>query len=255
MADKKKKKGPPPPSKPSKAYLVSFGDTMTALLAFFIVLNSLAQEQTGAAMYAGTGSFSTAFSKSGAAGKNIGNRSKYVMQMEEPKPIYALKENLDKNEDSKKIGPDEGPENERVVDRESEQFQIFLDKLKNSIGLKHTGTRSNQTAIDLFEPLLEKDGSISKVAQEVLPAAMVKLHSKSSVEIILWANMPSPVVMKTKLDYANKVRAAIESSFWLKDESKQRLFIRVKPWLFTDAKRPTFSVVYADWEKAKSENL
>ncbi|MCA9059275.1 MAG: hypothetical protein KDA85_12285, partial [Planctomycetaceae bacterium] len=29
---------------PSQAYLLSFGDTMTALLAFFIVLNSLAKE-------------------------------------------------------------------------------------------------------------------------------------------------------------------------------------------------------------------
>ena len=87
------------------------------------------------------------------------------------------------------------------------------------------------------------------------PTAMICLKSFHLGPTILWANMPSPVVMKTKLDYANKVRAAIESSFWLKDESKQRLFIRVKPWLFTDAKRPTFCVVYADWEKAKSENL
>ena len=45
------------PSGPSNAYLVSFGDTMTALLAFFIVLNSLATEQTGANLYSGTGSF------------------------------------------------------------------------------------------------------------------------------------------------------------------------------------------------------
>ena len=49
----RKKKLPEPPS---KAYLISFGDTMTALLAFFIVLNSLAQEQTGAKLHAGTGS-------------------------------------------------------------------------------------------------------------------------------------------------------------------------------------------------------
>ena len=30
------------PTGASNAYLISFGDTMTALLAFFIVLNSLA---------------------------------------------------------------------------------------------------------------------------------------------------------------------------------------------------------------------
>ena len=68
MAKKKKLE----PSVPSKAYLVSFGDTMTALLAFFIVLNSLAKEQTGANMYSGTGSFVSAFSNSGLPGDLFG---------------------------------------------------------------------------------------------------------------------------------------------------------------------------------------
>ena len=52
MARKQKAPG----AGPNMAYLMSFGDTMTTLLAFFIVLNSLAKEQTGAKLYAGTGS-------------------------------------------------------------------------------------------------------------------------------------------------------------------------------------------------------
>ncbi|MCP4857370.1 MAG: hypothetical protein GY903_23045, partial [Fuerstiella sp.] len=45
------------PPGPNQSYLISFGDTMTALLAFFIILNTLAEEQTGANLHAGTGSF------------------------------------------------------------------------------------------------------------------------------------------------------------------------------------------------------
>jgi hypothetical protein len=57
------------PSGPNNSYLISFGDTMTALLAFFIILNTLAEEQTGANLHAGTGSFMDTVDKFGLAGK------------------------------------------------------------------------------------------------------------------------------------------------------------------------------------------
>ena len=80
----------PPPDKPSKAYLVSFGDTMTALLAFFIVLNSFSKEQTGANMYSGTGSFRNAIAAIGVSGGELGDKSKLVIPKEAPSPIYAV---------------------------------------------------------------------------------------------------------------------------------------------------------------------
>jgi flagellar motor protein MotB len=55
MRNRRRKK--PDDGGPSKAYMLSFGNMMTAQLAFFIVLNSLAQDQTGANLHAGTGSF------------------------------------------------------------------------------------------------------------------------------------------------------------------------------------------------------
>ena len=92
MSGRKKRES----SAPSKAYLVSFGDTMTALLAFFIVLNSLAKEQTGANMHSGTGSFVNAFSSTGLPGHLSGSRSSDVIQQEAQKPIYAIAKNMDK---------------------------------------------------------------------------------------------------------------------------------------------------------------
>ena len=68
-----------PISKPSKAYLISFGDTMTALLAFFIVLNAFAKEQTGANMYAGTGSFMSAKRTIALSGGEPGDRSRLLI--------------------------------------------------------------------------------------------------------------------------------------------------------------------------------
>jgi len=166
------KRKPVEPSTPSKAYLVSFGDTMTALLAFFIVLNSLAREQTGAQMHTGTGSFSKAFAKSGVPGIYAGNRSKDMIQQEYQKPIYALAENMD---DPGKVGPDDAEERQRVIDREKEQFQKFLTEIEESYGLKKEKKYTGQTAFDSFEPLKPPEGGISRHAIQLMSDAVSKL--------------------------------------------------------------------------------
>ena len=245
MSKKKKKKGIEC-SLPSKAYLVSFGDTMTALLAFFIVLNSLAQEQTGAAMYDGTGSFAKAFSsKSGSAGNHPGNRSKYVTEQRHPKPIYGLADNLDKNESPSKVGPDEEGD-ERILNREVEQFQKYLHAMQQVVQLKKRETRVDQTAVDAFGSMLEEDGKFSPHAQELITRASTHLRSpSSSVELIFWANMPSTASFKSKLEYSAKIREEIYANFWFKEDAKNRFPIRVKPWLFSDAKRPIYTLVFS----------
>jgi hypothetical protein len=86
MARKQKAPG----AGPNMAYLMSFGDTMTTLLAFFIVLNSLAKEQTGAKLYAGTGSFVSAVSSFGMPGSAPGDNSRHVIKIEEPVPTYVV---------------------------------------------------------------------------------------------------------------------------------------------------------------------
>ena len=81
------RKPKPPDKPPSKAYLVSFGDTMTTLLAFFIVLNSLADEQTGANLHAGTGSFIQALESGGLGGGTMA-KSRRAFQQGEAAPKF-----------------------------------------------------------------------------------------------------------------------------------------------------------------------
>ena len=239
MAKKKKLA----PSAPSKAYLVSFGDTMTALLAFFIVINSLAKEQTGANMYSGTGSFVTAFARSGLPGTLAGNRSSEMLQQAEQKPIYALSKNLDKNQQS--VGPDDTDENERILDRDKEQFQMFLAKIKKSFGLKDHKPLENQTVIDSFAAL-DLESGISKEAIQLLSESIAKLRQPDvNLEIIIWATMPSKANLDRQLDKSVGLRSEIERMFWLKPQDRSRIRYRVKPWLFSDAKRPVLSVVFS----------
>lgn len=232
-------------SVPSKAYLVSFGDTMTALLAFFIVLNSLAKEQTGANLYAGTGSFVSAFAKSGSPGDLAGNRSRDALQQKAQMPLYALSENLEKNP-SDRIGPDDTDEIQRVLDRDKEQFQRFLNEIENAFGLKNHHPIESQTVFDSFEPWDRQTGSLSTHAIGLLSETISKLRRENvQLEVIVWATLPSKSNIKMHLDKSTELKSQVESMFWMTREQKVRLRYSVKPWLFADARRPVLSVVYS----------
>ena len=229
-------------SAPSKAYLVSFGDTMTALLAFFIVLNSLAKEQTGANMYAGTGSFVNAFSSSGQPGRFGGKRSEDVLQQESHKPIYALAENQKSSEGS--VGPDDENERERVIDRDKEQFQRFLAELEKQLDLKKLKSIEDQVVFDSFERPDPETGKLSMHAVKLISEAVTKLRDPNvTLEIVLWADMPSATSLDRMLKKSAQLRSEVESTFWMQARQKSRIHYRVKPWLFADARRPYLSVV------------
>lgn len=230
------------PSAPSKAYLVSFGDTMTALLAFFIVLNSLAKEQTGANMHSGTGSFVNAFSSSGQPGHLTGSRSSDVMQQESQKPIYALAENL--KDSDKNVGPDDKDEHQRVIDREKEQFQKFLNDLEQQLDLKTLKPIENQVVFDSFARPDAETGKLSMHAVKLISEAVTKLRDPDvTMEIVLWADMPSASALQRKLKKSVDLRGEVERTFWMQANQKARIQYRVKPWLFADARRPYLSVV------------
>ena len=241
------KKQKPIDAGPSKAYLVSFGDTMTALLAFFIVLNSLATEQTGANMYAGTGSFVTAFSKSGTAGGSPGNRSSDMIQQKEQAPIYALAENLDKNQQEGDVGPDDTDSKDRVIDREKEQFQKFLTDMEKKFGVNSKPPVVNQVVFDSFMPFDREDNSLSEHAIELAAQMIPKLRqSNAKLEVIVWARMPSRSELDRKLAASYTIKAEIERLFWITPKMQPQICYTVKPWLFSDAKRPVISFVTSE---------
>jgi hypothetical protein len=235
---------------PSKAYLVSFGDTMTALLAFFIVINSLAKEQTGANLHAGTGSFARAFSNSGLPGGFSGNRSQAVVRRNAPRPIYALSEN--NSDDPSKVGPDDTDKADQIQDRDKEQFQKFLSQIEKQFRLDDQPPLTSQTAIDSFEPMNPATGGLSRHAVKILSEAIPKLRQPTgSLEIVLWTPVPSPQRIEKLLDTSLQIRSEVEDLFWLNLDEKRRIRYRVKPWLFSDAKRPVLSVILASRESPR----
>lgn len=239
----------PPPEKPSKAYLVSFGDTMTALLAFFIVLNSFAKEQTGANMYSGTGSFVNAFSTIGVSGGKPGDRSAEVIEKTESTPIYAIHSPDEAKETGKNLGPDSDPDAQRIIDRQTESFKRFLTEVGKEFDVDELPPTRNQIVFDSFEKIQKPQAGkahspLQNGALQIASESIMKLGRQDfELEIVVWAQMPSHVMMGKAIKDAVAIKDQIDRIFRLTDEQKTRLTVSGKPWLFADAARPKVSFV------------
>lgn len=244
----RKKKGPP--EKPSKAYLVSFGDTMTALLAFFIVLNSFAKEQTGANMYSGTGSFVHAMNNVGLPGGSPINASELVTQKKAASPLYCVEnKNPTEKDPDNRFGPDKDPDKGRVIDRQTENFKRFLNDVSKEFDVNEEPPTQSQVVFDSFEKFRRPENGGDKLPLQqngirLASEAIMKLgRADFELEIVIWADMPAKVSMVKAVKIAAAVQDQIDKLFRLTEAQQKRLSVSAKPWLFADAARPKASFI------------
>ena len=240
MARKKK----PEPAPPSQAYLVSFGDCMTALLAFFIVLVSLAKEQTGANLYSGTGSFVKATKEFGVPGNYYGDRSDRAVQLNEASPLYIIDDPDNPDKTRGQGGPDDENNPGRIIDRDEDELMRFLNELQHNFTLEEKKVFTSDVVIDLFERFGKTDKDfLNPKTQTVLKETVgMIVDPKFKYQIIVWATTPAPTAIKRAVIQAEKVRNRVISEFQIQGEMKSRVTAVGKPWRFSDAKRPVLSI-------------
>jgi flagellar motor protein MotB len=229
---------------PSKAYLVSFGDTMTTLLAFFIVLCSLAEEQSGANLHAGTGSFVAAIDSFGMPGTFSGESSANAIPRNETSPLYIAEDPDGKESEKDPSGPDDTDDGMRVIDREADQLQRFLNEIERLATVEPQPTTKGAVVFDFFEnlnpepPLLPE--GFTKVYRQFVPV----LQSDSfRVEIVVWATTPSRLAWQRAAENAGEIVVQVANDTGLDAEQRGRVRSFGRPWPFSDDKRPTFSVI------------
>lgn len=235
----RKKKLPEPPS---KAYLISFGDTMTALLAFFIVLNSLAQEQTGAKLHAGTGSFIRAFQGKGGAGSPGNKTVSQAFQMPKATAEWVIPDESEASTDIP-TGPDETEESERVINRQEEDFQRFIQEVKRRHDMQKLPDLTGDVNFDVFGVLpLEGPFMPEELRQIVLDSAPLFRRRGHSIQLTVWARMPSQKAWQRAVDQAEALRQEIRDVL---GPSADRYPIEAtgQPWISETAKRPAVSLV------------
>jgi len=228
----------------SKAYLVSFGDTMTALLAFFIVLNSLAVEQSGADLHAGTGSFVAALKSYGLAGTFLDDTSQRAFQAEAPNAIYEVNEPQEGPPDGDSGGgPDEKDNRLRVIDRDKEQFERFLVEMERIHDMEELPPTRGRIVHDLFDRLNAQSPLMTEKHRRAMADVIPLLrHPHYRVEIIVWATTPSATAWERATLQSAQIRDEILQVASLQPDESLRLQSMGKPWLLANQKRPVVSV-------------
>lgn len=227
----KKKKAPD--SGPSNAYLMSFGDTMTALLAFFIVLNSLAKEQTGANLHAGTGSFVSAIKSMGLPGTLSTDNSRNPVQQDEPSPFYMADASEEEKENSL-----------RILDREKEEFQRLLNELERFYEISQLPPTRAAVVFDVFQKFKPGNQPLPTNGRQVLTRVRPMLARQGyEVEIVVWATTPSQTAWVRAFRTAQTIRSQYIDEVGLSARLSARLRPVARPWLFSDEKRPVMSIV------------
>ncbi len=239
MALKQKPDDPPP----SKAYLVSFGDTMTALLAFFIVLLSLADDQTGMNLHTGTGSFVKALDGIGLPGAFRSETTARAIQRHDVSPLYLADDPENREPESNAMGPDE--ENDlRVIDREEELYQRFLNELERLNRVERLPETDGEVNFDLFNRLNSEAPYLMEVHREALIRVLPTLRQPMyRVDIIVWATMPSTAAWTRAAKQAAAIAKEVTRWARLSEPQQERLRTMAKSWRYQNAKRPVITIV------------
>ena len=232
-------------SGPSRAYLVSFGDTMTTLLAFFIVLVSLAKEQTGANLHAGTGSFVRAVQSFGLPGLFSEKRSARAAQFKAGGPKYHLEAGKEPTR-SNELGSDDGSDKLPVLDRESERFQRFLRELDRVAERDELPKEVARASFDLYLPLTKQAPYLSEGHMKVLAAVLPPIRRPGyRVYLIVWAGTPSRTAWSRAARKAHVAAAYFASTAALDPAARSRLVPLGRSWIRSDVRRPALSIVVA----------
>ena len=246
MARKKKA----PDSGPSKAYLLSFGDTMTALCAFFIVLNSLAKEQTGANLHAGTGSFVRSLKSFGMPGVAPGDYSARALSFTETSPLYMVPDDVPTETEANGTGPDEDNDQLRVIDRETEQFERFLAEMERMSKVEPEEKAKGEVVFDIYSPLSPEPPHLKGQAIDAFKQTLPLLRRPDyRDEIIVWATTPSSTAWLRASRQAASIRDQVTTAARLNSDQSRQIIAVGRPWLYSDVKRPVFSLVVRRMER------
>lgn len=227
---------------PNQAYLLSFGDCMTALLAFFIVLNSMAEEQSGANLYAGTGSFNAALNSHGLPGLFSGENSRQVMQHNDVAPLYMVAGEVDEPM-LQGNGPDETDDGGRIIDREAEQFSRFLEEARRIATVQQEPGIKAEVSLDVLAAL-PQDGPLMSPELKATLAQVRPAFSKPDrvIEIVVWATTPSQSAWTRAVEQAQAIRQEAIEYMNLTDEQLPRITAVGRTWISSTLKRPSVSV-------------
>jgi len=218
---------------------------MTTLLAFFIVLCSMAEDQTGMNLYVGTGSFLKTIQAGGLPVSHSEIKSDKLIHHKDTSPLYSLGDDGEQDDPQKgRHGPDEAPNDVPSKDREKEAFQRFLTEMNRIADMDQEETFRGETTFDFFEPLSPKPphlpSNYGQIMAQVVPLLRQPTHH---VELVVWAPTPFESARKRTTLQASQIVEALIQEAGLRDNEARRFIGTGRTWPYRKVKRPILSLV------------
>ena len=218
----------------TNAWMMSYADMATTLLAMFIVLSTLGKDQTGVNLYNGTGSYVHAADSFGLPG--LFPNSDRMISGDQSGPRYALpggQETAGNSEESR-----------RIIDAEEEQFQLFLKEMERQFRIARLPRTGGTAVVDFYERIGKEPPYLSERQADVLWQVLPVLQRTDyQVQIVVWATMPSTGAWLRATTTAQQLADEIARKANLDADSRSRLFPLGQPWRYPNYQRPTMSVV------------
>jgi len=219
----------------ANAWMVSYADMATILLAMFIVLSTLGKDQTGISLYYGTGSFKQAVKNFGLPG--VGPNSSQVVPLKSAGTAYPT--------DVPFRATGEDPSG-RIIDGEEEYLQHFLTEMNRAFDAKKLDRTAGSSSIDFYEPLGNTAPYFKGKAREaIVPILPLLRRENYRLQIVVWAPMPNESTVLRAATQAQQLVAEIDAEYELEPAAAARLLAVGQTWRYRDVPRPVLSVVVA----------
>jgi Membrane MotB of proton-channel complex MotA/MotB len=221
----------------ANAWMVSYADMATILLAMFIVLSTFSQDQTGITLYHGTGSFKKGLKNFGLPGLSPNSTQTVPLNHAGPQHSFDPAEGWKPKEHT----PD-APD--RVIDVEEEHFQHFLDEIGRVCPLNKLRRTVGQVTVDMHEPLSPLPPYLTVGHRlRVLPLLALLQRERYHLQIVVWAGMPVDTALIRASTQANAIVEMLAAGAELSPAERARLIGIGRTWPYRDIRRPVLSVV------------
>jgi flagellar motor protein MotB len=213
----------------AEGWMMSYADMATILLAMFIVLSTLGNDQTGASLNKGLESWRESRQFFGLDG--LFPNSKRAMGFNESNPRYAMDQ------------PDtDGPRVEQTLEGEQATLQNLQKEFERRFAMEKEAPQLGRASLDFFDPLNAKAPYLNaRHESTLLQLTPYLLRTDYEAELVVWAPMPSESAMKRTLEKASALAGEIRAT--LPPGTNPTLMSVAQTWSHADNQRPVFSLI------------
>ena len=183
--------------------------------------------------------------KFGLAGKVNSDLSAQAFQQDAIAPKYVVPDPEGRPSEKGNRGPDDEDDGTRIIDRAKDDYQRFLQQLRQVNNLEQERNVTGEVSFDIMDKFpKESEGTM---INEELRAALTGVgpmlrRDDYAVEITVWATTPSQSAWGRAVNQAVRVEAEAIKLLRLVPTQRSRVSAVGRPWISSTVKRPVVSV-------------